>query len=466
MIEALESTHARNGLHRRTRSTAARRPRARPLVPRALDRAPTDDGAARARSVVIMRGATLIATLLVDAGTAYVPPRAIDVARRHGGNWSQRSGISLTEVEQQEDARLGAANPHTQGGPLLGNADLSAVLQTDKTGSTFFWYVTKTDAWSTTDIFGLGMVTLQLPALNGSSQSFIWQDLGSATTFIAAEANVSDDSVGSGVIVRMASFVAATTNILVTTINITTPRPTQLLVSNAVYAGLTYELDPKTKMPTGAPPRTLKNCTSFDSNGVRNRGGNRAGFADSDANTMWGLLIQCTNGTSEASRLGLATQVLTADTTNTSSGSVEVSEPECGPVAEYAGTLSSCTTTVSVAPGTTSLTVLSSSLSNVNMAGDGTPGPPTTLENVEALRKATVDLIGAATAGTVITLQAEHENYWAAYWNSSAISFPSHPDFEAYYYRSMYLLGSSTRETSAVPPGLCGAWFAGQGPVS
>ena len=416
----------------------------------------------------MMRGGALMAMLLVDTGTgAYVPPRAIDVARRHGGNWSQRSGISLTEAEQQEDARLGVSNPHTQGGPLLGNADLSAVLQVDTSGSTFSWYVTKTDAWSTTDIFGLGMVTLQLPALNGSSQSFIWQDLGSATTFIAAGANVSDDSMSGGVVVRMSSFVAATTNILVTTVNISSPRPTQLLVSNAVYAGLTYELDPKTRMPTGAPPRTLKNCTSFDNNGVRNRGGNRAGFADSDANTMWGLFIQCTNGTSEASRLGLATRVLTADTTKPSSGSVEVSEPECGPVAEHAGTLSACTTTVSVAAGTTSLTVLSSSLSNINVAGDGTPGPPTTLENVEALRKATIDLIDAATAaGTVTTLQAEHEDSWAAYWNSSAVSFPSHPDFEAYYYRSMYLLGSSTHETSAVPPGLCGAWFAGQGPVS
>jgi hypothetical protein len=400
---------------------------------------------------MVLRAAAFAVLVGQTVANSYVPPRGIDVARRHGGNWSQKS--------TGDDGRLSAGNPHTQDGPLLGNADLSAVLQFDRSGSVFSYYVTKTDAWSTNDIFGLGVVTLEIPALNGSSQLFIRQDLGSATTVIDANTSAPDDSTASGVAVSMSSFIAATTNIMSTSISITTPSATQLVVANAVYSGVRYETDPKTRMPTGAPARTLANCTDFDNNGVRNRGPHNAGFAAADADAMWGLYIQCTKGNREASRLGLATRILTP-----SAADVTLSAPECGPISQRSGLMSSCTTTINVPAGTTELTVLSSSLSNINMAGDGTPGPQTTLENVEELRKATVALIGSATPATVLNLQSEHAQWWAEFWNASAVSFPSQPDFEAYYYRSMHLLGSSTRQTSAVPPGLCGAWFAGGGP--
>eukprot|EP01043_Picozoa_sp_COSAG02_P072006 COSAG02_NODE_13393_length_1400_cov_1.765565_1_plen_272_part_10 len=271
---------------------------------------------------MVLRVAVIAMLLGQTLANLYIPPRGVDVARRHGGNWSQKSGNA---------GQVDADNPHTQGGPLLGNADLSAVLQVDRSGSVFSYYVTKTDAWSTNDIFGLGLVTLEIPALNGSSQSFIRQDLGSATTIISANTSAPVDSTGSGDIqVSMSSFIAATTNIMSTTISITTPSATQLMVANAVYSGVTYEVDPKTRMPTGAPARTLANCTDFGRNGVRNRGPHRAGFAAADATSMWALYIQCTNGSSEASRLGLATRILTPPAAN-------VSVPECGPVALHSG---------------------------------------------------------------------------------------------------------------------------------
>ena len=77
------------------------------------------------------------------------------------------------------------------------------------------------------------------------------------------------------------------------------------------------------------------------------------------------------------------------------------------------------------------------------------------------MRTATVALVAEETPGTVATMRASHEAWWAQFWNKSAVSFPAHPTWEAYYYRSMYLLGSASRQSSNVPPGLCGAWFEG-----
>eukprot|EP01052_Picozoa_sp_SAG31_P041065 SAG31_NODE_6121_length_2159_cov_7.060673_2_plen_313_part_01 len=313
-----------------------------------------------------MRRAATITVLLSGSFSTYAsagqysPPRGIDVARRHGGNWTQRAhGLSSGEVGQ--GPQLQSGNPHTQGGPLLGNADLSAVLQVDKTGSVFSFFVTKTDAWSANDIFGLGVVSLSIPALNGSSQSFIRQELGSATTFTRASTTLPDESTADGTIVNMSSFIAATKNIMITSISIKSTTTTELLVSNGVYSGITYDLDPKTRMPTGAPPRTLDNCTDFTHNNVRNRGPHRAGFAGEDASTMWGLYIDCTNGTSEASRLALSTRILTP----AAAPKADIGLPTCGPMDGHGTAMSACATVVTVPAGNTALTVLSSSLSNI-----------------------------------------------------------------------------------------------------
>jgi len=125
------------------------------------------------------------------------------------------------------------------GGPLMGNGDLSAVLTTDKTGSVLTWWVTKTDAWSTSDIFGLGTVSVSVPGLNATAtKTFAWQDLGAATTFGTFSSATNDTAFSSdGVKVTMESFVAASTNILVTTLNITSSAATTIDVSHAVYAG-------------------------------------------------------------------------------------------------------------------------------------------------------------------------------------------------------------------------------------
>jgi hypothetical protein len=142
------------------------------------------------------------------------------------------------------------------GGPLMGNGDLSAVLTTDKTGSVLTWWITKTDAWSTSDIFGLGTVSVSVPGLNATAtKTFAWQDLGAATTFGTFSSATNEKDFGSdgtstfhsptndtafssdGVKVTMESFVAASTNILVTTLNITSSAATTIDVSHAVYAG-------------------------------------------------------------------------------------------------------------------------------------------------------------------------------------------------------------------------------------
>ena len=121
----------------------------------------------------------------------------------------------------------------------MGNGDLSAVLTTDKTGSVLTWWVTKTDAWSTSDIFGLGTVSVSVPGLNATAtKTFAWQDLGAATTFGTFSSATNDTAFSSdGVKVTMESFVAASTNILVTTLNITSSAATTIDVSHAVYAG-------------------------------------------------------------------------------------------------------------------------------------------------------------------------------------------------------------------------------------
>jgi hypothetical protein len=363
----------------------------------------------------------LLSTAVV---ATYSHPRGIDVARRHGGNWSFKSATAADTAETTAAAAAAEllrqrgqeeGTVHSTRGPLLGNADLSAVLEVDKSGSVFSWYVTKTDAWSSTDIFGMGIISIGVAALNGSATTgHIHQDLGTATTFISANSSAST--------VAVETFVTAPSNIMVTEINITSASATVVNISNSVYAGVAFQVDSKTHRATG-PERTLANCTAFGRNGVK-RGG-RAGFAESVGDSMVGMLICCANRTKEATRLALATRVLPVDATATSIG-----YPLCGPVQDKAGVLNRCTTTVHLSAGTTTLRVLTSAVSNINMAGDRTPGPPTTVGNVDELRNATLALLTSATPTTVATLRHEHGKWWSTFWNASAISFPSRPTWE------------------------------------
>ena len=80
------------------------------------------------------------------------------------------------------------------------------------------------------------------------------------------------------------------------------------------------------------------------------------------------------------------------------------------------------------------------------------------------VQAATTALLAEVTAATLPAVNAAHTAYWGRFWNASAVSLPGQPLIEAYYYRSLYLLGSASSASSAVPPGLCGAWFAGSGP--
>ena len=112
------------------------------------------------------------------------------------------------------------------------------------------------------------------------------------------------------------------------------------------------------------------------------------------------------------------------------------------------------TQTIQLTAGTHTLTVVTAAVSMFNVLQAGG-------ENGSEVASA-VALLPEVTA--VSALRAEHRGWWASYWNASSISLPAQPVLEDFYFRSLYLLGSAARSTSLVPPGLCGAWFAGSGP--
>ena len=244
-------------------------------------------------------------------------------------------------------------------------------------------------------------------------------------------------------VVRFSSFVADSANVLVSELTVTTTRPQAITVTNMVY-----------NLSAG------RNDLIAGSVGA------------SDAATMWGLRaddksVQSGLRAGIPLRMSLVTRVSTSATgATTAKPSAAAAAPVCnggGALCDAAGpprngvvdhSRCQCTTVLQLPAGTTTVTILTASASifNVRAAGGA---------NLSEVPAATALLPDAA---AVPRLRAEHRAWWGEYWNASSVSFPSQPIFEDYYFRSLYLLGSSARNTSLVPPGLCGAWFAGSGP--
>lgn len=61
-----------------------------------------------------------------------------------------------------------------------------------------------------------------------------------------------------------------------------------------------------------------------------------------------------------------------------------------------------------------------------------------------------------------IDIYADHKNWWAEYWNKSFVDIGD-PDIELDYYRSLYIMGSASRDLE-FPPGIFGTWVTKERP--
>jgi hypothetical protein len=351
---------------------------------------------------------------------------------------SDDGGLPSAERNGQwTQAKFYAAN-HGTGGPLLGNADLSVVVQTSPSAEELTMFVTKTDAWDTHDIMGLGQVTIGIPALGGGTAGP--GDSYNLTQDIAlAEVRGSFSRAANKTTAAFSSFIADSANVQVTEVSITSPQPQVITVSNMVY-----------NLTVGRH--------GLIGGSVGTGGGGQA------QQHMWGLRVDDSNvGTGLRAglplRMSLATSVHTdpASSTTTSScnngGALcDGSPPRPGHPPDHSRC--QCTQTIQLTAGTHTVTVVTAAVSMFNVLQAGG-------ENGSEVASA-VALLPEVTA--VPALRAEHREWWASYWNASHLSLPAQPLLEDFYFRSLYLLGSAARSTSLVPPGLCGAWFAGSGP--
>ena len=298
-------------------------------------------------------------------------------------------------------------------------------------------FITKTDAWDTHDITGLGQVTIGIPALGGARAA---GDSYSLTQDIAlAEARGSFSRAANKTSVSFSSFVADTGNLQVTELTVTSPQTQVITVRNMVY-----------NLTVG------RNGMMGGSVGTGGGGPNQHAY-------MWGLRVDdSVVGTGLRAglplRMSLVTNVhtdhaaATTSTCNNGGALCDGAPPRPGHPPDHSRC--QCTQTIQLPAGTNVLTVTTSAASIFNLiAAGGKKG--TEVASAAALLPNTTD---------VAALRVEHRAWWSSYWNASSISLPSHPILENYFYRSLYLLGSAARATSLVPPGLCGAWFAGSGP--
>ena len=243
----------------------------------------------------------------------------------------------------------------------MGNADLSAVLQADRSASVFTYFITKTSAWSAHDIFGTGQVSITVPSVGGGD-FWMEQDLATATTTanVKAAANKSSATVESYITAGGAA------NALVTKVTVDVPAPSTITVGSSVYNGVT-------------PLRTLENCTAYGRNGQKGRGGSMAGFASVAADgsgTMVGMRVECTAQPKATNRIGLATKVMmaldndandgnTLDTTKLVQlgGSTAAPAPTCG--YDAMNRTAGCSLVVPIPAGATTLYIVTTSASNI-----------------------------------------------------------------------------------------------------
>jgi len=144
----------------------------------------------------------------------------------------ERGVPSAAHNGQWTAANFAAAN-HGTGGPLLGNADLSVVVQTSASAEELTMFITKTDAWDTHDITGLGQVTIGIPALGGAPAA--GDGYGLTQDIALAEARGSFSRAANKTSVSFSSFVADTGNLQVTELTVTSPQPQVVTVTNMVY---------------------------------------------------------------------------------------------------------------------------------------------------------------------------------------------------------------------------------------
>ena len=71
-----------------------------------------------------------------------------------------------------------------------------------------------------------------------------------------------------------------------------------------------------------------------------------------------------------------------------------------------------------------------------------------------------------SSAGTAAAVADASRQFWSEFWNRSAISLPSSPSVERYWYDARYITGSmAPTDPRLPPPGLFGPWVSKDGPA-
>ena len=313
------------------------------------------------------------------------------------------------------------------------------------------WFITKTDAWDTHDIMGLGQLQVRIPSLGQQSvgttgiagtagtpqhdrkadsarpaplpdQYNLTQDirLGEASGVFSRAANHTQ--------VSFSSFVADASNLLVTELSITTQVPQAIEVVNMVY-----------NLTVG------RNNLIAGSVGV-------SSYDSAPTGTMWGLRVD-EKDVPSGLRAGLPLRMsLVTRVTSTSTSASTRTAPAAPPICNHGNQLCDadgpprngvasharcqCTTMVQLPAGTTTITILTAAASifNVRAAGGS---------NGSEVAAATALLPDPA---AVPQLRADHRAWWATYWNASGT-----PSVCAVFRVSTFLHGLYVDEAVSVP---------------
>jgi hypothetical protein len=347
--------------------------------------------------------------LVLGAALLLGPAAAALPSPERNGEWAQAKFDELN---------------HGTGGPLLGNADLSAVIQTSPSADAITWYVTKTDAWDTHDITGLGQVTIGIPSLGGVGGDGdgynLTQDIG------LAEARGAFSRGANQTTVEFSSFVAEE-NVLVTELTVTTAQPQTVTVSNMVY-----------NLTVGRHGLNAGSAGVAGSGQSEHMWGLRVDSEDVGAGLRQGLPLRMSLVTTvHTDRASSATTVC-----NSGNDLCDSSPPRNGHAPDHAHC--QCIETLQLPSGITTITVLTASSSIFNVRAAGGANGSEVAAAVALLSKKPIP-----------ALQSAHRSWWADFWNASSISLPSQPIMEDYYCKQLYLYTQA-----AIDPRVVCDWWA------
>jgi len=307
-------------------------------------------------------------------------------------------------------------------GPLLGNGDIGVVLGVGQQGSnlTLTYYVSKNDFWffqndnvpgrpdgNASYVMGIGGVDLSFPA--GSSLVSLGQNiqLGEISATVALPSG--------GGNISATSFVSIG-GVLITNLHLSSSsRDNHAAELTAAVAVATW---------------------TFSS-------GRASGVAGATQGATVAWATRSTQApTSRPVQAALATVVDTAS----------VLSPSPPPLSNRAAAPPQLVTLTTPSPAATVITAVASSI-DVGSIPKTKP---------YAISTATKTLAGGK--AELARLRSSVRSFYGSYWNQSSISLPTQPDFERFWWQSLYVLAACNRE-GKLAPGLWGSWLTTDSPA-